>query len=233
MSTRSADHGAPNPLLILSLAAIVLAAPVLAASQCPENVVKCYGTTCCDGIVEFYVSETSRDPVCGVSSNGSSASYDLVNGTLSAVVNVDDVYRHRSEVVAADQFELHNAASAVLKIRLHLSFYWMADPSGRMAWADGAAQLTVGAQSAYAESLGPGIDPYIELDVEAYEGAPFTIVYETTAVASGYYPSGAMTCRLEFVDLPPGAEVTSCNGYGSSGVAVEETTWSSIKALYR
>jgi hypothetical protein len=52
-------------------------------------------------------------------------------------------------------------------------------------------------------------------------------------VGWGYYPTATMHCSLEFVDLPPGAEISSCNGYGSPGVAVEETTWGAIKALYR
>jgi hypothetical protein len=156
-----------------------------------------------------------------------------VDGRLYALVNVDDVYRHRSRVIAVDRFELHNVPSAVVTVRLYLSLWWVADPSGRTAWAGGDAELTVGGQSVYTESTWSFIDPYIELEYTPFEGVPFEVAYETSAVAWGYYPSASMTCRLEFVDVPEGAEITSCNGYGSSLVPVERTTWGSVKALYR
>jgi hypothetical protein len=65
------------------------------------------------------------------------------------------------------------------------------------------------------------------------EGVPFQVTYETVAAGWGYYPVISMTCQLEFVDLPDGAEITSCNGYGTSLVPVEQTTWGAIKAQYQ
>jgi hypothetical protein len=214
------------------LVVFVLAVPVAAAALCPLNTVYCIGKSS-DGVEQFNQTETSTDPTHSVGVNASSASYDLVNGSLSAVVNVDDVYLHHSGATAVDVFELHNAAGALIKVRLTLSLFLITDPSGRMAWADGYAKLTIGGQSVDASSLGPNIDPFIELDVAVVEGEAFTITYETSARASGYYPSASMSCQLEFVGIPAGAWITSCNGFNSGTVPVEPRTWGRIKALYR
>ncbi|MEJ2722658.1 MAG: hypothetical protein P8181_16190 [bacterium] len=148
---------------------VVLGLPVVAAAQCPTNTVSCVGVSL-EGDVEFDQTEMSTDPAHSVSYNLSSAAYDLPNGTLSAVVTVDDVYMHRSVVIADDVFELHGASSALLKVRLNLSLFWLADPSGRTAWAGGYARLTAGGQSVETSSFGPEIDPLIELEIAVAEG---------------------------------------------------------------
>lgn len=213
--------------------AVALGAPAIATAQCPTNTVYCIGESCCEGEELFNSTESSAGPTHSVSVNASSASYDLTDGSLYAMAYVDDVYLHRSGAIAADEFELQGIPAAVLTVRLHLSYYCVTDPSGRIAWAEGYARLTGGGQTVDATSLGPGIAPFVELEVAAAEGEPFTVVYETRAKAWGFYPVASMTCQLEFVDVPAGGRVTSCNGFGSPPVPVEQTTWGAVKSLYR
>jgi hypothetical protein len=220
-------------LSMVSLVVLLLTLPVASTAQCPTNTVSCVGENCCGGEQLFNQTETSTGPTHSVSYNQSTATYDLTEGTLYAKAQVDDVYRHRSRATVADVFELHNVPAAMLKIRLNLLVFMVTDPSGRMAWVDGYARLTVGSLTAEAGTLGPHIDPFIELDVAVLEGVPFQVTYETVAAGWGYYPVISMTCQLEFVDLPDGAEITSCNGYGTSLVPVEQTTWGAIKAQYQ
>lgn len=215
---------------VFALLALVIPNP--AASECPASTVSVTGRSA-SGDVVYSQSITSQVPENIVTFNSSSAAYDLAEGRLRAVVNVDSVHKHTSEVVAIDRFELHNVPAAIITVRLNLSLLWMADPSARMAWAGASARLTAGVQSVHAETMTPNLVPYIELQIAAVEGVPFEVVYETSAEAWGYYPSATMTCHLEFAGVPGGAEITSCNGYGLSKVPVKETTWGGIKALYR
>jgi hypothetical protein len=217
--------------LIVTLCMFVLAIPFVASAQCPASTVSCEGTTY--GEVVFYESDTSADPQNNISYGRSTASYDLVKGRLFAEAYVYEANEHWSRAIAVDRFELHNAPAALLKIRLYISMFWLADPSSRMAWAGGLAKLTVGCCSAQVGSYYQAIEPYVELEIAAMEGEPFELTYETYAWGEGYYPIATMSCRLEFIDLPTGAEITSCNGYGSSIVPVEQTTWGQLKALYR
>jgi hypothetical protein len=214
------------------LVLIVIAIPIFAIAQCPTSRVSCEGITV-GGIVEFYVEDTSTNPTSSVAFGRSTASYDLAKGRIVAETYVYEADRQTSRAIAVDRFVLHNVPAAMLKIRLYTSFFWLADPSGRMAWADGMAKLTVGCCSAQVYSFMSSIDSYVELEVAAIEGAPFELTYETAAFGDGYYPIATMHCRLEFIDLPAGAEITSCNGYGASNVPVEQTTWGQVKALYR
>jgi hypothetical protein len=158
-----------------------------------------------------------------------------VKGRLIAQTYVNEANMQWSRAIAVDRFELHNVPAALLKIRLYISMFWQADPSSRMAWAGGFAKLSVGSgcYSAQVESYYQSIEPCVELEIPAVEGEPFELTYETYAWGHGYYPIATMSCRLEFVDLPAGAEITSCNGYGSTSVPIEQTTWGQLKALYR
>jgi hypothetical protein len=220
-----------NLLPIVAFAVILLLVPAISTAQCPASTVTCEGTDY--GEVVFYESETSTAPTHTISYSNCSASYDLVEGTLNAVVYVHEANEHWSRAIAVDRFELHNVPAAMLKIRLYHSMFWQADPSSRMAWAGGVSKLTVGCCSAQVGSYMSFIEPYVELEVAALEGVPFELTYETYAWGEGYYPISTMFCRLKFVDLPPGAEITSCNGYGDPSVPIEQSTWGRIKSLYR
>ncbi|MCZ6617371.1 MAG: hypothetical protein O7E57_04505 [Gammaproteobacteria bacterium] len=73
----------------------------------------------------------------------------------------------------------------------------------------------------------------LELDVVVTSGSPFRVMYR--AWAFGGYDSGSssnISGTIDFVGLPPGVAVTSCNGFGQS-VPVSTATWGRIKALYQ
>lgn len=232
MSTRSGTRLARRVLVTAVLVVLAVAQSTITSAQCPSSTVSCVGTSV-SGVEEFSQSETSANAANSVSVAASSASYNLVTGFVSAIVNVDDVWRHRSTATAVDRFQLNGVPSAAFKVRLHLSLHWVADPGFRQAWAGGDARLSVGDQTVQAGSFGPSMDAYIELDLSTNAGEPFTVTYETSAVASGYYPSCTLNGQLEFVGVPTGGVITSCNGFDADPVSTEESTWSRVKALYR
>jgi hypothetical protein len=218
--------------VVLTLICACLASPVAIAAQCPASTVSCIGED--NGEEKFNLTESSSDPTRAVAHNESGASYELMVGRVHAAAYVDeDAYLHRSFSTAVDAFEVHNVAGAWIKVRLHYSSVWVSDPAGRMAWAIIRAQVSAGDQTATAESEWYAITGVLELELVALEGVPSTISYEASATAWGYYPWASMTCTLEIVALPEQAVITSCNGFGSPALPVRETTWGSIKALYR
>lgn len=226
-STRHVPRLVP---LVLVLAATI--PPASVAAQCPESTVLCRGEDS-HGVEQFNETQTSTAAVNAVSHAASSASCDLVAGTVNVAAYVDDVWEHYSAATAVDEFEIHNAVAAVFTVRLALSLDMTTDPSMRMAWVAAWARLTAGDQTAETVTNNPGMAAYIEVTVVAAEGVPFTVTYETSADGMGYYPTCSLGGRLEFVGLPEGAWVTSCNGYNSSSVATEETSWGAVKARYR
>lgn len=210
----------------------LLFVPQVSAAQCPSNSVSWVGRDA-NGYVLFEVSETSTDPAHRVSFNSSFAEYDLTTGTICAAAYVDSINSHSSRVVAVDRFFMQNAAAATLTVRLSIDMYLVTDPSGRMAWAGTSAQLAAAGHTASAESYGPNIDPFIEIQIDVVEGVPFEITYEAFAWGGGYYPVAKITCELSFVDVPEGAQIISCNGFGALALPVETTTWGEVKAMYR
>jgi len=220
-------------LSILPLATCLLLIPIIATADCPTTTVMCKGTDP-GGVLVFYVYDESSGPQGEVAFTASSASYNLTEGKLTAVANVYEADTHVSRVVAADRFELHNVAGAFVTIRLNLSFTWVAD-NYRMAFAAAYARLEAQGQSVEAQSVGPspGLARFIELEVIALEGVPFEITYEAEASGWGYYPWSTVGAQLEFIGLPAGAYITSCNGFGTTPVSTEASTWGKVKALYR
>ena len=130
-------------LLAIWLNISVCVVPASATETCPTNTVHVSGFACCEGGVVFYLGETSTGPTHSVSHGTSNASYDLVDGRIHAEVHVLEAHEHRSEVTAVDVFTMHGAPSATIKVRLGIHMVWIADPSGRQAWADGWVRLTV------------------------------------------------------------------------------------------
>src|SRR5262245_38650807 len=76
-------------------------------------------------------------------------------------------------------------------------------------------------------------DTTLAIVVTAIPGAPFRIHCE--ASANGHSPaSGVAYALLSFADLPPGAFITSCQGYRQEiPVTTLPTTWGRMKASYR
>jgi hypothetical protein len=130
-------------------------------------------------------------------------------------------------------FTVTGVPSATITIHAALSYAAVTDPSGRMAWVSGYARLQVGDFSVETSGVYPVVESSIELQIVVTEGEPFTLIYEIEAAGWGYNPTLDMSCTLSFPDLPAGAEITSCNGFGQTEVPVEVTTWGGIKALFQ
>lgn len=218
-------------LSIVPLIACLLIIPVVAHAVCPVTTLTCYGSDVY-GDPAFNVSDESTGPSGSVAYGQSSASFDLVEGRLSAIAKIYEAHRQVSRVVASDRFYLHDVPQATFTIRLTVSWEYIAD-NYRQAWAGAASRVSAEGQSDEAATVGPAVDLDVEIEITAYEGVPFVVTYEAEANGWGYYPWSTVIARLHFVGLPEGATITSCNGYGETEVSVEESTWGRLKALYR
>lgn len=231
MQLRRTPRSRVTSLPIAPLIVCLLVIPNSVSAECPVTTLSCNGTDP-GGVVVFSVYEELSDPSGSVVHGRSSASYDLVAGRLTAVAEVEEANTHVSRVVASDRFYLHNVAEATFTIRLNLSFTWVAD-NYRMAFVAAYARLEAEGQLAEASTVGPGLDRFIEVEITASEGIPFVITCEAEASGWGYYPMARTGARLEFLGLPEGAEITSCNGFADTAVSAKTSTWGSVKALYR
>jgi len=217
--------------LIAALTIFLLFVPIIAAAQCPANRVTVSGTS--SGQLVFLVTDEASEPLMSVSYSNNSAWCDLKAGRLSASAWVYEANEHRSEVIAADVFEIHGSAMATFTIRLHLSFTYTAGFLRGFPGGDGRVE----ALGRYAETtfdpVTRHLDSPLDIEVTATEGVPFIVLYQASASGYGFIPTADMNARLEFVDLPDGVTITSCYGFESSTLPVKETSWGSVKALYR
>jgi hypothetical protein len=218
---------------VVPLVFLVVIASGSVLAECPVSRVFVRGEECCSGKEVFNLTSDSTAPTNGISYGSSSAKYNLREGRLEASAHVYEAHKHTSGVVTADVFTLTGVPAATITIRADLSYAAVTDPSWRMAWISGLARLEVGGLSVETSGTYPIVERSVELQIDVLEGEPFTLVYTIEAAGWGYYPTLDMGCTLSFPDLPAGAEITSCNGYGETEVPVESTTWGAIKSLYR
>lgn len=221
--------------LIWFLSLICLAAPAATPAQCPQSSVSCVGTYL--GNVVFDVSETSTSPTAAVTRGDASASYSLPDGVIRAVmwVDIDDTFQQTSRATAVDRFEVHGAAVAWVTIRLNLDMIGSTDTARRLAGSDVTARITARDQTASVTTQSTTMPvPFIWISAYLVYGEPLEVTYEVIADGWGYEPMASIVCQLEFLGLPEGATITSCNGFTTSPtVSTEKTTWGGIKAMYR
>lgn len=98
--------------------------------------------------------------------------------------------------------------------------------------ADGAVSDTT-----YSISLFNGSQSFSDvrrLPVTIVAGSPLRIEFE---LSGGRVPGGSHSSSgdgvLEFVGLPAGAVISSCQGYGSQVVPTRHVSWGSVKTIYR
>lgn len=232
MLVRSLPRARRLVLAITPLITCLAITSIASAVECPVTTVSCSGTDA-NGYPVFSVSDEFTGPSGSVAYGQSSASFNLTQGRLSAIAKIYEADNQVSRVIASDRFYLHNAAEATFTIRLNLSWEYVADQY-RQAWAGAAARISAQGQSdETATTATPVLDDYVEIEITAYEGVPFVVTYEAEANGRGYYPWSLVGATLEFIGLPDGAEITSCNGFSDTSVPVEETTWSAVKSRYR
>jgi hypothetical protein len=63
-------------------------------------------------------------------------------------------------------------------------------------------------------------------------GTPFQLSVDARCGGTGD-GSGSISATYSFPDLPPGATLTSCSGYGTDVTAAHPTTWGQLKVRYR
>jgi hypothetical protein len=80
----------------------------------------------------------------------------------------------------------------------------------------------------------PPLSSYdLALPVQAIAGQTFRLHFELNGGSLGFV-SGSGSGAFSFAGLPPGAVVTSCQGYASSPVtAARHSTWGRLKTVYR
>ena len=212
---------------------VVLAPGTFASSQCPQNSVTCSDVA--------YSTDPAFSRACAIGFNGhyTSAGYNIPAGTLSAS---DGGYNAAlgAGAVMEDNYEILGPAPGTpltLTARLHVtgsssSFVY---PFGCPAYA--SALLREGSSGGTGSGWGcyhgaPPIDATFTLPVAAVAGQAFLIHCEVYA-SGGDNAGASMSGTLDFVDLPPGAGIISCNGYQQgTPLLVHPTTWGYVKTLY-
>ena len=227
-----------------------LAAPLLAAAlsstalaqTCPTNTMS--NGCCYDAVVNTstapsysYVGPWQAGTSCEL------ACYDLPHGAL--VVNVpESACFCDSYVQAVDRFHVEGippSGPISFAARLHVTGYL---PT--MAFGLAGLQETGGArvEKPYSETDSP-LDITLTLPLSKSVGETFELAGDMRVAKSVPYapavvspnaarPAAAseVSGTLEFLGLPPGAVVQSCQGYGLP-VPVLPSSWGRLKAAYR
>lgn len=220
------------PLFAPVLLVAVLFAPASGQSVCPSTIVTVGGSSGATTITTTAAEmDTSRD--------GGSASFNLTDGRFVVGSWSAGIGRITAQdTYTIDQLPAGTPVTLVARLRLN----GVADASsGLQRWAEYAGRLRHGTemQSAgvYVSALFSPLphtrylNTTIELSLPVTAGVPFTL--ETRVVAAcefGARADSQSPALLTFAGLPPGARLTSCQGYlQESPVAVEPTSWSRIK----
>lgn len=78
----------------------------------------------------------------------------------------------------------------------------------------------------------------VEIQLTRLIGDPFVVHMEIDSRIVGYNPFGwlaynRVNAQLRFADLPVGAIVLSCQGYGTDWTPIVRTSWGKLKTIYR
>lgn len=226
---------------VLALVIHVAAAGTAAAQGlCPLNTLNC-------GEGDVSSSEPARTISCDLSeySVSGSAAYDLRAGTVSVsgaggditgsgFVETLDLYRVGG-VAPGTPLTFHAELHVGGGISLQCGYY----PSGGIAArielpAANAAELFVhsGCSEEFCCGGGASTDSVLRIAIQVPAGDEFGLRLRLSASARfGYAAAGG---TLRFSDLPPGAVVTSCQGFRQDfPVPARSRTWGGVKALYR
>jgi hypothetical protein len=139
-----------------------------------------------------------------------------------------------------DDFQLGGVAAGVslaFHAALHGVFYFQKDYSFTtiqvsLLMNEGGASQAEAIHDPGPYSGGFPYDTTLVIPIVAMAGTPFRIHCE--AYANGLEAYGGVLGTLSFVDLPPGAFVTSCQGFRQDApILTRPTTWGRLKASYR
>jgi hypothetical protein len=201
-----------------------------ARAECPKSTVSILGQNASGPIEVTDVSDAPSDRIAY--GTGSSAAYDRVERTVQAIADVYSVetYYYICHATVVERFQLRNASTLPVTIRLSLTETFGTDSAGRTAWMAANAQLTVGDQIVNAAAgNNQYITPFIEITTTVLENEPLEVTYEVGAEGWGNEPFAKMSGHLEFIGLPEGVELVPCD----SSLPVRPATWGAVKAMYR
>jgi hypothetical protein len=219
-------------------ASFLLAAP---AGACPDN---CFFTpggiwTCTTAASADTAFDSTAYPSCerNIAFRGYTAGYSIPDGTLYASVGGGFDGSCGPGVAASDDFVvggLPAGTPVTLRVQLALRFQiGCILPGG----SHGFARLESGAQSAMLDIAlddfdrqGPR-DTSVVLTLPVVAGTPFRLL-ASTQVRTGECLA-SLNGTLMFLDLPPVASVSSCNGFAQAATPARPTTCGAIKASRR
>jgi hypothetical protein len=212
-----------------------LPAPSIAQEACPLNSFSI-------GQVVIVYQEAARDTGFNASGGSGFLRYDLLQGLFQAGAGADQG-GPTCEVAASDEYTLSGplpATSFTIRARLMVSAQVdrSCTPQGHCSEAAITVVLREGAanEAVFHEDQAPATRT-IEVTIRGTAGVPFTVSPTARAHAqtNGGPPAFAfVTAQLDFVGLPSGSSITSCQGYRlDAPVATTRSTWGRVKAHYR
>ena len=224
----------PAAVVLLSLLA---PGPAAVAQTCPANQFSMGGG--------YFFQDSSTLP----SYAWFGSSYNLVAGTIAVGTSGSGELGSFEQLLIQDLYTLVGPASAtpigfVARVRFTGSAGGgVVDlPSGgptclgssaRLRLASGAVADEKRADSYDAPDCGPrAFDEILNLALAKLPGEEFPLSVQVSLNAGHTIPVQA-SGQIEFVGMPPGYTVQSCQGYAVLPVAAKPTTWGKLKRLYR
>ena len=172
-------------------------------------------------------------PRAGRSCGSASVAYDLVQGTLAAYAVFVPVSGE-----AQDDYTVTSVppgSGLTFRARLDVqasacaSSYSYGRTTARLAEGSNEDRVTV---SPYEGCY--SVNDTLEITLTHFAGEPFRLTLEVGFSLIEGTASGSVQGRLSFLDLPPGAVITSCQGFRQEIATPARThTWGQLKAQYR
>jgi len=186
----------------------------LAQVPCPLNYIN--GT---------YYSDPTRSAPCASGEDCGGGQYDVVSGTIEATAAaISSCASSASDLWVDDVFTVSNLQTGLpITFRVRLEAAWYVN----VVWPPSAIACTyVGTPQDGRWSCWNGISDPAEITITRLVGQPFGVLYRVTAGFTGFeypfcddfYQVATSQGRLAFLDLPPGAVVTSCQGFVQGAV---------------
>lgn len=225
----------PHVLLPALALALIVPAAAMAAVPCPDSHAQLLG---------FNNLFAVQGPVLDTTYTTSHAGFDLPAGTVTVSRAIGGVNWTRS--IATDAFDVTGVAPGT-PVTLTAEFEvdgHVASPGCGGSGCGGyfQASLTQGASTNAQQVTLPNpfaggqvnLQQTLTLPVTITAGTPLVIAFELAVfVPAGGNAGGSGNGIIRFSGLPPGAQVVSCQGYGSSTTPVRPTSWGRLKTHHR
>jgi len=203
--------------------ALLLLCPLVARAQCPPDTVQCLGapTVTSEPGYSCIGPWTADQPCFG-------ACYDLPHGEI-AILGGGVIFPWTYSVATEDEYWIAGPASSSpisCNARLHSKITTQSGIDGHMTFGE------IGGIEHFGGIGGGGsLEEYLYVPLHRLPGESFRI-HAGISISSPGIPSADIRARLEFVDVPAGWTIASCQGY-SLPTPTASSTWGQMKARYR